>query len=186
MSGKHPIAAAYMPKRCRRCDALLLPHREGDPHNKFVCSLDEKHERWVQSGFVAYVIPLDPAEHAVVVRRGIPPAVGGLCFPGGYIDYGDTAEETVVHEAMDEACVKIDPNELIYLGQWFEPGPGVLVMAFIAYVAHADVLEFDADKIPNHESTERLIVDIHEMKPTVLAFNGNRLALAAARRMISR
>jgi ADP-ribose pyrophosphatase YjhB (NUDIX family) len=45
----------------------------------------------------------------LAVRRGIPPAVGKLALPGGYIGLGETWQEAGAREVFEETGVRIDP-----------------------------------------------------------------------------
>ena len=178
------IHPRFVPLRCDKCEHPLRGWQEGkDDWNQFTCSNpDTPHPRWIQSPPVAYAILLDEFGDTYIVKRGIPPAVGGWCFPGGYVDYGETAEETIIHETLGEACIRIKGKKAYYLGQWFEPGPGVTVIAFLVHMRREDVDSF----FPNTEATQRKALSFWDMDPTTLAFNGNRLALAAARKVVVR
>lgn len=171
------INPRFVPHFCDQCAAPIREYIDGDDWNLFACSQDPRHMRWIQSPAVAYVVLLDERGDTYVVERAIPPAIGGWCFPGGYVGYGETAELTIVHETGDEACVRINGKPAIYLGQWFEPGPGVTVTGYLVRILLADVDEF----IVNKEATNRKPVPFRSMDPGTLAFNGNRLMLAAAR-----
>ncbi len=168
---------------CSRCGSDMRPRQSTDDWNQYVCRSEPPHSFWIQSPPVAYIIPVDQNRNTYLVRRGIPPAIGGLCFPGGYIDWGDTAEQTIVHETLDEACIRIDAknDQKIYLGQWFESGPGVTATAFLVRIRTTQVEEF----VPNKEATERIKVNIWDLDPEILAFNGNRLAFTAALNRLS-
>jgi 8-oxo-dGTP pyrophosphatase MutT (NUDIX family) len=53
----------------------------------------------------------------LVVRRSIPPQVGKLAFPGGYIDKNESWQEGAARELKEEAGIIINPNSLLPL--WF-------------------------------------------------------------------
>jgi len=56
------------------------------------------------------LLPVDGG--LLCVRRGIEPAVGELALPGGFMDLGETWEESAARELWEEACIRIDPKEL--------------------------------------------------------------------------
>ncbi len=165
-----------MPVFCDKCSAPIRERLPADDWNQYVCSENPRHSRWVQSPPVAYAILLDEKGLTYLIRRGIPPAVGGLCFPGGYVDFGETPEETVNHEVQDEAGIDIEALKKLYIGSWFEVA-GVTVTCFLVRIRKHSVGEF----VPSHESTERVAVDFRNLDPEILAFTANRLALQAAR-----
>lgn len=54
---------------------------------------------------VVATIQLDPlikGFRMLAVRRAIPPHVGGLAFPGGYVNEGESAEEAISREFAEE------------------------------------------------------------------------------------
>lgn len=172
-----------VPKRCDQCDFPLREWRETDDWNQFTCSNPKKaHSRWIQSKPAACAILVDEYDTTYLVVRAIPPAVGGKCFPGGHSDYGEVAEETIVHETLHEACIRIYGRKPVYVGQWFIEGPGVAQSAYVVRILRSDLDVF----VPNHEASERIPVDFWTLDPDVLAFSGQKLALAAARELLRR
>lgn len=47
----------------------------------------------------------------LLVRRSIKPFVGELCFPGGFIDWGESWQQAISREVREETSVQTDPNE---------------------------------------------------------------------------
>lgn len=175
------IPDRFRPKFCSRCGCRVVP---GEKWNQFVCTnpglKDGPHEHWIQSPHVAYVVIVDPAHRVCVVRRKIPPAIGKLCLPGGYVDFGDTPEESAIKETMDEANVLLYGAELEFLASFYEPGPGVTVMGFLAFVRPYQIHPFVEDP----ETSERLWIPKDEIIEGTLAFNGNWLAFQRARKFL--
>ena len=48
----------------------------------------------------------------VTVRRTIPPGIGELCLPCGYVDSGEQWADAAARELLEEANIKIDPKDL--------------------------------------------------------------------------
>ncbi|QKF94806.1 NUDIX hydrolase [Fadolivirus algeromassiliense] len=47
----------------------------------------------------------------LLTRRNIKPHVGELCFPGGFVDWGESWQQAVSREVREETLVETDPNE---------------------------------------------------------------------------
>ncbi len=174
------IPGRFIPRFCDKCGDLIRERQATDDWNQFVCRTNPLHSRWIQSPPVAYAVLLDEYEYTYVIQRKIPPAIGEWCLPGGYVDFGETARDTITHETLEEACISIVGRRTEYLGQWYERHPGVTVTAFLVRIASTDVAEF----IPNKEATHRMRLHLPTMDPDILAFRGNRLALSAARKIV--
>jgi ADP-ribose pyrophosphatase YjhB (NUDIX family) len=56
------------------------------------------------------LLPVDNG--LLMVRRSIPPYVGKLALPGGYINLGETWQEAGARELLEETGISIDPHEL--------------------------------------------------------------------------
>ena len=70
-------------------------------------------------GNTTYVNPLPVAvvllpvdDGLLLVRRAIPPHVGKLALPGGYINLGESWQAAGARELLEETGVAIDPAEL--------------------------------------------------------------------------
>lgn len=173
----------FVPKRCDQCDSPLREWLETDDWNQYTCSNpNTPHRRWIQSKPAACAILVDEYGVTYLVVRAIPPAIGGKCFPGGHSDYGEVAEETIVHETLHEACARIYGRKPIYLGQWFIEGPGVAQSAYLVLILRADLDTF----VPNFEASDRIAANFWTMDPDMLAFSAQKLALAAARERLRR
>ncbi len=58
-------------------------------------------------------------DKVVLVKRGREPHKGKWVFPGGFIDYGETAEHAAVREALEETGMKIEITDI--LGVYSDP-----------------------------------------------------------------
>ena len=72
-------------------------------------------------GFTDYQNPkacvailITQGENILLARRGIEPAKGQWDIPGGFADAGESVEETVVREALEETTLRVQVRE--YLG----------------------------------------------------------------------
>lgn len=93
---------------------------------------NEKSKKCANCGFVYYFNPsaatvaliLNEKNELLVCRRAKEPAKGTLDLPGGFIDMGETGEEGVAREVLEETVLKVKetsylfslPNIYIYSG----------------------------------------------------------------------
>ena len=83
---------------------------------------DEKSKRCEQCGFVYYLNPssatvaviVNERDELLVVRRAKEPARGTLDLPGGFCDCGETAEEGVVREVMEETGLRVTVVQYLF------------------------------------------------------------------------
>lgn len=124
-------------KFCPKCGEKLIWRKEGE----------KKRETCSSCGFIHYVNPT-PAAGVVIekdgkillIRRKFPPWRGLWQAPAGFVEWGETPEETAVREAEEEAGIKVklkgvldigvvdnDPREeiviIFYLGEIIEGEP---------------------------------------------------------------
>lgn len=53
----------------------------------------------------------------LLVKRGHEPFKGYWCFPGGHIDFGETAEQAVIREVKEETGLTFKPKFLGYMDE---------------------------------------------------------------------
>jgi ADP-ribose pyrophosphatase YjhB (NUDIX family) len=99
----------------------------------------------------------------LVVRRGIPPGVGRLALPGGFIDLGETWQGAAVRELQEETGVVADPNDVRLFDTLSAPDGALLVFGLLPAITSDDVPESAA----NDETQGLLVLDA----PTGLAFD---------------
>lgn len=56
-------------------------------------------------------VTLEEKYGLLLVRRNIKPFVGELCFPGGFIDWGESWKQAISREVREETQIDTDPNE---------------------------------------------------------------------------
>lgn len=101
------------------------------------------------------------------IRRGKDPARGRLAAPGGFIDFGETAEAAALREIREEVGLEIqdltflcsEANQYPYGGVTYE----VLDLYFIARAANADDVAPDLDEVESCVWLDPLEVPPHEM-----------------------
>lgn len=107
------------------------------------------------------LLPVDGG--LLCIRRGIEPAVGQLCLPGGFMDLGETWEEAAARELWEEAGIRIEPRELELFRVFSSRHQPYLLIFGRARERHERELPPFA---ANDEATERTIV----RGPVELAF----------------
>lgn len=129
-------------------------------------------------GNVSYLNPLPvavavvPVEGGVLcVRRTIPPAVGKVALPGGFLEAHETWQEGCARELREETGLIIDPAEVSLFRAHSVPAQGLLLIFGLARPHRRD--EVPAF-VPNAEASETVLV----LGPTELAFPLHTLVLA--------
>ena len=119
------------------------------------------------------LVPIDNG--LLVIRRAIPPGVGKLALPGGFVEIDETWQQGAAREVMEETGIVIDPGTLVPF--WFtstEPNPTrVLLFAIAAPPQRIAAFRGDA------ETSERGVIHGPDGLDEVFAFS---LHAEAARR----
>lgn len=107
----------------------------------------------------------------VLIRRGIEPGYGLWTFPGGYMDLGETCQETAIRETHEETGLSVEIDSL--LGVYSFPGRPVVVVVYSAVVV-------EGVPAPLHECLEARVFQPDEVPWEELAFPSTRAALTDA------
>jgi ADP-ribose pyrophosphatase YjhB (NUDIX family) len=90
----------------------------------------------------------------LAVRRAIPPKVGELALPGGFINYGETWQEAGAREVFEESGVRVDPEEISEFHVRSAPDSTLIIFG----LAQAQPLELLPPFEPNEEASERVVL----------------------------
>lgn len=94
----------------------------------------------------------------LTVRRAIPP-VGRLAFVSGFMDRGESWQQSAARELEEEANVRVDPDDLRPSHFVSTPdGATVLLFATAPVMDVADLPPF----VPNDEASERKVIFARE------------------------
>jgi ADP-ribose pyrophosphatase YjhB (NUDIX family) len=164
---------AQYPRRvkfCPLCGSSMEPRVVASDHvRRKVCT---------QCGFVHFPGPklvagclVIDASRVLLLRRGIEPALGKWTFPGGYVDFGESAADAAVRETREEVKIRVTLGPVL----------GVLTdaanpsLTLVVYLAEPD------DQVPgtSEEATESRYFGVDEIPWHELAFPTTFEALTA-------
>jgi 8-oxo-dGTP diphosphatase len=111
------------------------------------------------------IIEMDGGGIVLIERRNEP---HGWAIPGGFIDYGESAEAAAVREAREETCLEVELVEQFHLYSAPERDPRhhTLTIVFIAVAAGEPVAADDA---------ARAVIAREGSLPAPLAFDHERV-----------
>ncbi len=78
-------------------------------------------------------VVFDEAGRLLAVRRGRPPGAGLWSIPGGRVEAGETDEQALVRELLEETGLRVRPGALV--GRVTRPGLGDTVYEIFDYTA---------------------------------------------------
>lgn len=127
----------------------------------------------------AGVIVEDREGRLLLIRRAKEPARGLLGIPGGFVDIGETAEESALRETREETGLEVEG--LSFLGSW----PNLYEWKGVTYpvvdLYFTGRTRDGSTASARHEVEEVLWLRPDEIDPKALAFPTTRAALARLR-----
>lgn len=165
-----------------------MPERVPTPRYCQLCGRDLV-ERYVDAekrsrlqcegcGFIHYMNPRVVASivvanggRVVLQRRAVEPRAGYWTFPGGFLEFGETAEDGAARETLEEVGLRVAPRSL--LGVYSRPQVGIVLVVYeaesesdaavVGDLESSEVRWFGADDIPwedlAFETTEAALRD---------------------------
>lgn len=116
---------------------------------------------WLNPIPVAVVLqPVD--DGLLVIRRGIPPQLGELALPGGFINLGETWQQGASRELYEETGIVVNPASLVIFDVVSTERPPLIIFARAPRLRSDELEPFTL----NSEVTERMVLTV----PAQLAF----------------
>ena len=111
-------------------------------------------------------VAVTDGESLLLVRRGREPHMGRLALPGGFVEYGETVENTAVRETLEETGVQIRLETIlgVYSDPKRDPRKHVLTTVFIGR-------PIAGDPVGGDDASEALWVDLESLDSSMLAFD---------------
>ncbi len=104
--------SGHVMRYCPKCSAAALRAVEAKLLRCEACGF----ELYMNPAAAVAAVIVDEQGRMVVLVRGEEPGKGKWDLPGGFVDPGETAEETVCREVREE--VGLDVTAMRYLGSW--------------------------------------------------------------------
>jgi 8-oxo-dGTP diphosphatase len=108
-------------------------------------------------------------DEVCLIKRKIEPFKERIAIPGGYVDYGETVEETAIKEAKEETGLNISLKEIlgVYSDQQRNPKKHLITTVFIA--------EAESFNLQGDHEAEPFWEKIDNVTKIDLAFDHNKI-----------
>jgi len=93
-------------------------------------------------------------EGLLAIRRGIPPRLGAVALPGGFIELNESWQQAAAREVFEETQLVLDPASFRVFDVCSAPDGTVLIFGLTDPLESATLSAFT----PTAETSERLVV----------------------------
>ncbi len=116
-------------KYCPRCRTEMVD-REVYGRVRRVCPAQScRFVQFIDPKVGSAVLALTPDKRVLLVKRNIDPARGSWCFPGGFMEIGETPQEAAIRECKEESGLDVRLSSLIDVFYYENyRGSGVLII----------------------------------------------------------
>lgn len=156
---------------CPKCGKSLVPSLDG-----LISYLhcDSCEFRFYREPKVSVLARIENESCLLFILRAVDPGLGKWCFPGGFLNFGETPEEALKREVFEETALDIQIKKILAVFPMEGRGPEVpgIVLAYSAICLGN----------PNKVKAGDDAADLRWCKPTDipqdLAFNSTSLLIA--------
>ena len=149
----YPLTIGEEPLFCPACGQPVTPRLlEEDHRPRLVCP--DGYVTWRNPRMVVGTLPVREGR-VFLARRAIEPGAGRWTYPGGYLEFGEAAQEGARRETEEETRLLVEIGRLI--GAYSRPHAGVVTLIYEAAVVGGEALpgletievrSFAPDEIP--------------------------------------
>ncbi len=156
------------PNYCPRCATPLAPVPE---HGILRPTCPACGFIWYRNPVPAAGVLLERDGHVLLVRRKFDPRAGSWCIPAGFMEAGETPEESAIRETLEETGLQVRLTSLFHVYAGFDD-PRVRAI-LILYRAE----QVGGTLAPGDDAIEADWFPLHA-PPADIAFEAHRQALA--------
>jgi ADP-ribose pyrophosphatase YjhB (NUDIX family) len=152
-SSSYPLTLGEEPAYCPACGQGLVERvLEEDHRPRLVCP--DGHVTWRNPRLVVGTLPV-LSGRVYLARRSIEPRAGRWTYPGGFLEFGEAAQEGARRETEEETQLRVEVGRLI--GAYSRPQAGIVSLIYEADVVGGsplpgvettEVRDFGPDEIP--------------------------------------
>lgn len=122
----NPVLGPTTIRFCPLCGAPLAPESVPPDHREQqVCSRC-RFVFYLNPKLVAATIPEDEDGRVLLTRRSINPGRGLWTFPGGFVDFGETATDAAMRETFEETGLEVELTGLLNVYSY--PGAPIIIV----------------------------------------------------------
>ena len=162
----------FEPRYCPRCATALEPR---DEHGTMRPTCPACSFIWYRNPVPAAGVLLVRDGRVLLVRRRYEPRAGSWCLPAGFMEAGETPEQTAVRETLEETGLDVTLTGLFGVFAGFDDPRVRAVLILYRAEEHAGTL------LPGDDALEADWFDLHD-PPADLAFASHRQAIASLAR----
>lgn len=102
----------------------------------------------------------DTTHGLLAIRRANHPHIGGVAFPGGYVEEGESAEEAAARELMEETGIQFNANEFRPVRTATNSKNNMLIFCMAHHFITKELFEqIKAGFVANSEVSEIMVVN---------------------------